>query len=221
VSIELICRKLGMTQIFDENGDSVPVTVLRAGPNTVVQVKREGGPDRYAALQLGFGQRREKLFTKPQRGHFARAGVPPMAQLAESRIPDAEAAGYSVGQQLKVDLFSVGQRVDAIGTSKGRGFAGVVKRHNFPIKRRTHGTHEYFRHPGSIGARSYPGKVWAGKRHAGHMGDERVTVQNLEVVRVDAERDLLFVRGAVPGHRDGIVRIRPAVAPKRAPEPEK
>lgn len=215
MSIELLCRKIGMTQLFNETGEAVPVTVLEAGPNTVVQVKRADGRDGYSAVQLGFGERRENLFNKPARGHFAKAGVAPTRFLAESRISDEEAASLEVGQVLKADLFEPGQRVDAIGTSKGRGFQGVVKRHGFSIKRRTHGTHEYFRHPGSVGAGAFPGRVWKGQRHAGHMGDARVTVQNLEVVRVDADNNLLFVRGAVPGHKNGLVKIRAAVAAKK------
>jgi len=214
VSIELMCRKIGMTQIFNETGEAIPVTVLEAGPNTVVQIKRADGADGYSAVQLGFGERRENLFNKPTKGHFAKAGVAPTRHLAESRVADEEAAGLEVGQVLKADLFEVGQRVDAIGQSKGRGFAGVVKRHGFVIKKRTHGTHEYFRHPGSVGAGAFPAKVWKGQKHAGQMGAVRVTVQNLEVVRVDADNNLLFVRGAVPGHNDGVVRIRTAVAAK-------
>lgn len=215
MSIELMCRKIGMTQIFNETGEAIPVTVLEAGPNTIVQIKRADGPDGYTAIQLGFGERRENLFNKAQKGHFGKAGVEPSRHLAESRLPAAEIEGLEVGQILKADLFEAGQRVDAIGTSKGRGFAGVVKRHGFPIKRRTHGTHEAFRHPGSVGAGTFPGRVWKGKRHAGHMGHVRVTVQNLKVVRVDAENNLLFVEGAVPGHNKGIVKIRRAVAAKK------
>jgi large subunit ribosomal protein L3 len=211
VSIELLCRKLGMSQVFTETGESVPVTVLEAGPNTVIQIKREDGPDGYTAVQLGFGARRENLFNKPTRGHFAKAGVDPQRFLLESRLTAEEAEGLEVGQQVSADLFEAGQRVDAIGTSKGRGFTGVVKRHGFKIKKRTHGTHEYFRHPGSIGAGAWPGRVFKGARQAGQMGDARVTVQNLEVVRVDTEKNLVFVRGAVPGHIKGLVKLRRAI----------
>lgn len=211
MSIELMCRKVGMTRIFTEAGEAVPVTVLEAGPNAVVQIKTSQGKDGYDAVQLGFGERREGLFNKPMKGHFAKAGVSPKRHLKESRVAAEELAGLEVGGEVKVDLFEAGQRVDAIGTSKGRGFQGVVKRHGFPIKKMSHGTHEYFRHPGSIGAGAFPGHVWKGMRQAGQMGDARVTVKNLEVVKVDAERNLLFVRGAVPGHRNGIVRIRKAV----------
>lgn len=214
MSIELMCRKLGMTQIYSETGEAIPVTVLEAGPNTVVRIKKSEEKDGYAAVQLGFGERRAKLFNKPESGHFSKAGVDPLRHLAESRVSDEEAGEFEVGQVLKADIFEDGQRVDAVGTSKGRGFQGVVKRHGFAIKKRTHGTHEYFRHPGSIGAGAYPAKVWKGQKHAGQMGDVRVTVQNLEVVRVDADRNLIFLRGAVPGHKNGLVRVRAAVAPK-------
>lgn len=211
MSIELLCRKLGMSQVFNETGEAIPVTVLEAGPNTVVQIKREDGPDGYAAVQLGFRDRRENLVNKPAKGHFAKAGVEPQHFLLESRVTAEESEGFEVGQELKADLFEVGQRVDAIGTSKGRGYTGVVKRHGFKIKKRTHGTHEYFRHPGSIGAGAWPGRVFKGGRQAGQMGNARVTVQNLEVVRVDAEKNLVFVRGAVPGHIKGLVRLRHAI----------
>lgn len=211
MSIELLCRKLGMSQIYTDDGEAVPVTVLEAGPNTVVQIKREDGPDGYTAVQLGFGARRENLFNKPARGHFSKAGVEPQRFLLESRLSAEEAEGLEVGQEFKADLFETGQRVDAIGTSKGRGFAGVVKRHGFKIKKQTHGTHEYFRHAGSIGAGASPGRVFKGGRQAGQMGNARVTVQNLEVVRVDPENNLVFVRGAVPGHIKGLVRLRRAI----------
>lgn len=211
MSIELLCRKLGMSQVFTDTGEAVPVTVLEAGPNTVVQIKREDGPDGYTAVQLGFGTRREDLFNKPARGHFAKAGVEPQRYLLESRLTAEEAEGLEVGQQVTAELFEAGQKVDAIGTSKGRGYAGVVKRHGFKIKKRTHGTHEYFRHPGSIGAGAWPAKVFKGGRQAGQMGDARVTVQNLEVIRVDTDKNLVFVRGAVPGHIKGLVKLRHAV----------
>jgi large subunit ribosomal protein L3 len=210
VSIELLCKKLGMTQVFTEAGEAVPVTVLEAGPNIVVQ-KKTSETDGYDAVQLGFGDRREKLFSKPEKAHFDKAGVPPRRHLAESRVTEEEIAELEPGAELKVDLFEAGQRVDAIGTSKGRGFTGVVKRHGFAIKKRTHGTHEFFRHGGSIGAGADPGKVIKGMGMAGQHGNARVTVRNLEVMRVDADRNLLFVRGAVPGHKNGLVKIRKAV----------
>ena len=210
MSIELLCRKVGMTRIFDEGGDAIPVTVLEAGPNVVVQKKTEES-DGYTALQLGFGDRREKLFNKPEAGHYQKAGVAPKRHLRESRVTAEEAEAHEVGGEISVEIFEPGQYVDAIGTSKGRGYAGVVKRHGFAIKKRTHGTHESFRHGGSIGAGAWPGKVIKGLKMAGQMGSEKVTVRNLQIVKVEPERNLLFVRGSVPGHRDAVVCIRQAV----------
>ena len=208
MAIELLCRKIGMTRFFDEAGESVPVTVLQAGPNPVVQVKTPE-KDGYAAVQLGFGERRPKTASKAELGHTQKAGLPPKRHLHESRIAPDEVGRYEPGQELKADLFEAGQRVDVIGTSKGRGTAGVVKRHNFAVHTEGHGTHEYFRHGGAIGAGSYPSRVIKGLKMPGRMGNERVTTRNLEVVRVDAERNLLFIKGAVPGHVNGIVRVRP------------
>ena len=210
MAIELICRKLGMTQVFDESGEALPVTVLEAGPNVVVQ-KKTVEDEGYTALQLGFGERRESLFTQPQKGHFEKAGVSPQRVLRESRVDPEVAEAHEVGSEIKCDIFEAGQYVDAVGTSKGRGTAGVVRRHGFAIKRRTHGTHEYFRHGGSIGAGAWPAKVIKGLKMPGRMGNERVTVRNLKVVKVDPEQNLLFIHGAVPGHKDGVVCIREAV----------
>ena len=210
MALEFICRKIGMTQLFTESGECIPVTVLEAGPNRVVQLKTEE-KDGYSALQIGYGERRPSRTPKPERGHFEKAGVAPQRELRESRIPAAEAAQYEVGQEIKADIFSEGQRVDVIGTSKGKGTAGVVKRHGMAIKRKTHGTHEAFRHAGSIGAGAYPGKVFKGHRMAGRMGNARVSAVNLEVVRVDAERGLLYLRGGVPGHPNAFLRVRPSV----------
>ncbi len=211
MSIELLCKKLGMTQVFTESGEAVPVTVLEAGPNTIVQ-KKTAEKEGYDAVQLAFGNRRANLFSKAEKTHFEKnGGSEPKRWLAESRLTAEEAAELESGGEIKVDVFEAGQRVDAIGTSKGRGFAGVVKRHGFKVKRRTHGTHEAFRHAGSIGAGASPGKVIKGMKMAGQMGNARVTTRNLEVVRVDAERNLLFVRGAVPGHKNALVKVRKAV----------
>lgn len=213
MSIELLCKKLGMTQIFVDSGEAIPVTVLEAGPNTIVQ-KKTGERDGYDAVQLAFGERRENLFSKAERTHFEKHGAgAPKRWLSESRLDPEEAAELEEGAELKVDIFEVGQRVDAIGKSKGRGFTGVVKRHGFAIKKRTHGTHEFFRHGGSIGAGADPSKVIKGLKMAGQHGNARVTTRNLEVVRVDPEQNLLFVRGAVPGHRNALVKIRKAVKP--------
>ncbi|MEN8184105.1 MAG: 50S ribosomal protein L3 [Myxococcota bacterium] len=209
--IELLCRKLGMTQVFDDRGQCLQVTVLEAGPNTVVQkktVEKEG----YTALQLGFGERRRKTLSKGVLGHFDKAGVSARRHLAECRVTPEEAAAIEVGQDLTVSVFEAGQRVDVQASSKGRGMTGVVKRHNFAVKRRTHGTHEYFRHGGAIGAGAYPGKVIKGMGMPGRYGGEQVTTRNLRVVQVDPENNLLLVRGAVPGHNDALVRVRPAIA---------
>ena len=210
MAIELLCRKIGMTRVYDEAGQAVPVTVLEAGPNVVVQKKTQQ-TDGYDALQLGFGDRRENLFNKPAKGHFGKAGVAPRRHLRESRVDAETVAAHEPGTEIDCSIFQPGQYVDAVGTSKGRGWAGVVKRHGIPISKKSHGTHEYFRHGGSIGPGSFPGHVIKGLRMSGHMGDARVTVRNLQVVKVDPERNLLFVRGSVPGHREGIVTLRPAV----------
>ena len=213
MAIEFMCRKIGMTQLFSETGECIPVTVLDAGPNRVVQKKSEER-DGYSALQLGYGERRPSRTPKAERGHFAKAGVAPQRALQESRIGAEQAAEYEVGQEIGVAIFSEGQRVDVIGTSKGRGTTGVIKRHGFAIKKRTHGTHEFFRHGGSIGAGSYPSRVIKGLGMPGRMGAERVTTLNIEVVRVDPEKGLLFVRGGVPGHINGLVRVRSSVRAK-------
>ncbi len=210
MAIELLCRKIGMTQIFEESGEAIAVTVLDASPNLVIQ-KKSVEKDGYSALQLGFGDRRPSSADKAQQGHFRKAGVSPKRTLAESRISAEDAEGYEVGQEIKVEIFEKGQRVDVTGISKGRGTAGVVKRHGFAVQRRTHGTHEAFRHGGSIGAGSYPGRVFKGFKMPGRLGNTRSTSINLEVARVDAERGLLFVNGAVPGHNNAIVRVRSSV----------
>jgi large subunit ribosomal protein L3 len=213
VAIEFLCRKVGMTQIFSETGECIPVTVLEAGPNRVVQ-KKSVETDGYTAVQLGYGERRPKRTSKGLRGHFEKAGVAPQRMLRESRITPEEAEPLEVGGEIKCDVFGEGQRVDLIGVSKGRGTAGVVKRHGFSIKRMTHGTHEFFRHGGSIGAGSYPGRVIKGLRMPGRMGNERVTALNREIVRVDADNGLLFVRGGVPGHPNAYLRVRASVKAK-------
>jgi large subunit ribosomal protein L3 len=211
VAIELLCRKLGMTRIYESNGASIGVTVLEAGSNTVVQ-KKTPKQDGYSAVQLGSMDRRPSTVSGALRGHFEKAGVAVKRHLVESRVATEELDGFEVGQELGVDLFEAGQTVDVIGTSKGRGTAGVIKRHGFKIHTEGHGTHESFRHGGAIGAGSYPGRVFKGMKMPGRMGNERVTTRNVRIVRVDPERKLLYVRGSVPGHRDGVVRIRSAVS---------
>ncbi|MAE96797.1 MAG: 50S ribosomal protein L3 [Deltaproteobacteria bacterium] len=213
MAIELLCRKIGMTRVFNEAGACIPVTVLEAGPNTVVQ-KKTPERDGYSALQLGFSDRRRKTLQKPRIGHYEKAGVGPKRVLKECRVSAEELDQFEVGAEITASVFEAGQKVDVIGTSKGKGTQGTVRRHGYKVKRKTHGTHEGYRRPGSIGAGAYPGKVIKGQGMFGHMGSEKVTTRNLEVVQVDAEKNLLLVRGGVPGHANGIVRLRPASAPK-------
>jgi large subunit ribosomal protein L3 len=210
VALELLCRKVGMTQIFSDSGECIPVTVLEAGPNTVIQ-KKTAEKEGYDALQLGYADRRPSRTPKPLAGHFQKAGVAPKRELCESRVSAEEVAGYEVGQSIDTEIFSEGQHVDVVGVSKGRGTTGVVKRHNFAIKRRTHGTHEFFRHAGAIGAGAWPARVLKGMKMAGRHGNAQTTAVNQEVVRIDADRSLLFIRGAVPGHKNAIVRVRPSI----------
>jgi large subunit ribosomal protein L3 len=213
VALELLCRKIGMTQIYNDSGECIPVTVLEAGPNTVIQ-KKTADKDGYDALQLGYGERRPSRTSKPAAGHFKKAGVAPAQVLCESRLTAEEVASHEVGQAINTEIFSEGQRVDLVGTSKGRGTAGVVKRHNFAIKRRTHGTHEGFRHPGAIGAGSWPGRVIKGMKMPGRLGNAQITALNQEIVRIDSDRSLMFIRGAVPGHKNATVRVRASVKAK-------
>jgi large subunit ribosomal protein L3 len=202
----LIDKKLGMTQVFAKGGELVPVTVILAGPCTVMQ-KRTGETDGYSAVQLGFGETKAQRLTKAEREHRKKASKM-AAVLREFR----DGADLEVGAEVKVaDLFKEGDLVDVTGVSKGRGYQGVIKRHGFSGFPATHGTHEYFRHGGSIGNRTHPGRVFKNKRMAGQMGSERVTAQNLAVVAVRAEDNVLLVRGAVPGGKNGLLFIRPAV----------
>jgi len=209
MAIGLVGRKCGMTRVFTEDGGSVPVTVIEALPNRVTQVKTED-TDGYRAVQVTAGSRKASRVGKPQAGHFAKAGVAPGAGLWEFRLSGEEGAELAAGAEIKVDLFSDGQVVDVSGTTIGKGYAGVVKRHNFRTQDTTHGNSLSHRAPGSIGQNQSPGRVFKGKRMAGHMGASRATAQNLTVVRVDAERNLLLIKGAVPGARGGHVVVRPA-----------
>ena len=212
----LLGRKIGMTQIYDTDGNALGVTVIEAGPNTVVRVKTKDSVDGYAAIQLGFGEQKPARLTKAELGHFQKSELAPARYLQEVRLEDGDVTGYSVGQTLvATDIFAAGDIVDVIGTSKGRGFAGVMKRHNMRGFIRTHGTHEYFRHGGSIGTRLTPGMVLKGKRMPGHMGNVNRTAANLEVVRVDEDRNLILIKGAVPGAPGGEVIIRPTSKVKR------
>jgi large subunit ribosomal protein L3 len=206
----LVGRKCGMTRVFTEDGVSIPVTVIEAQPNQITQVKTVEN-DGYRALQVSAGQRKASRVSKPQAGHFAQAKVEAGDLIAEFRLDDADEGDYEKGNEIKVDVFEEGQKVDVIGTSIGKGYAGTVKRHNFRTQDATHGNSLAHRAPGSIGQNQTPGRVFKGKKMSGHMGNARSTVQNLEVVRVDAERNLLLIKGAVPGHKGGRVIVRPAV----------
>jgi large subunit ribosomal protein L3 len=199
-----------MTRIFQDDGVSVPVTVISVEPNRVTQVKTLEA-DGYRALQVTTGNRRASRVTRPQAGHFAKAGTEAGRGLWEFRLADGEGEDIGVGSEIKVDLFEAGQTVDVSGTSIGKGFAGTVKRHNFHMQDATHGNSISHRAPGSIGQCQTPGRVFKGKKMSGHMGNVKRTTQNLEIVRVDAERNLLLVKGAVPGSKGGDVVIRPAV----------
>jgi len=210
MTIAIIGRKAGMTRIFRDDGVSVPVTVISVEPNRVTQVKTVEN-DGYRALQVTTGARRASRVTRPLAGHYAKAGSESGRGLWEFRLDEGEGDEIAVGSEIKVDLFEAGQSVDVTGTSIGKGFAGTVKRHNFHMQDATHGNSISHRAPGSIGQCQTPGRVFKGKKMSGHMGDKRRTTQNIEVVRVDAERNLLLVKGAVPGAKGGDVIIRPAV----------
>lgn len=217
MSIGLIGRKCGMTRIFLEDGETVPVTVVEVTPNRVTQIKT-GESDGYRALQVTTGTRRASRVTKAMAGHFAKAAVEAGRGLWEFRLADGEGDGIAIGQELKVDLFAAGQKVDVVGTSIGKGFAGVIKRHHFAAQDATHGNSLSHRAPGSIGQRQSPGRVFPGKRMAGHLGAARRTALNLEVVRVDAERNVLLIKGAIPGAEGSDVIVRPAVAAGKVSE---
>lgn len=202
----ILGRKIGMTQIFGEDGRAIPVTVVEAGPCRVAQVKTPE-TDGYSAVQLAFGAARN--VNKPRAGHFAKAGVAPARHLVELRLEDG--AAYSAGDEIKADVFEEGEAVDVIGVTKGKGFAGGMKRHNFSGLSATHGTQRKHRSPGSIGACATPARVFKGTRMAGHLGHVRVTTLNLRVIKADPERNLLLIRGAVPGPRGGLVMVRSAI----------
>jgi large subunit ribosomal protein L3 len=204
----LLGKKLGMTQVWDENNKLIPVTVVEITPNVVTQLRTQE-IDGYTAVQIAYGQIDPRKVSQPKAGHFSKAGVTPRRHLTEVRTADA--AEYTPGQELAVDIFEAGQYVDVVGTSKGKGFAGVMKRHNFKGVSSSHGSHRNHRKPGSIGASSTPSRVFKGMRMAGRMGGERVTVQGLKVHSVDLENNLILVKGAVPGARGRIVFVRNAV----------
>lgn len=204
----LIGKKIGMTQLFDENGKVIPVTVVEAGPCTVVQ-KKTIENDGYAAVQVGYGDVKVQRVNKPMAGHFKKADVAPKKILKEFRLENTETV--NVGDILKADVFAVGDKVDVVGTSKGKGTAGAIKRWNFSRLKETHGTGPVARHAGSLGACSDPSRVFKGKKLAGHLGHERVTVQNLDVVKVDVDNNLIAIKGAIPGPKGGIVVIADTV----------
>ncbi len=204
----ILGKKIGMTQIFDENGNVIPVTVVEAGPCIVTQ-KKTVETDGYDAVQIGFGDIRPKLVNKPLKGHFDKSNVAPKRTLKECRFDSIES--FNLGDVIKVDVFENGEKVDVVGTSKGKGYAGVIKRWNFRRLKETHGTGPVVRKGGSIGACSDPSRVFKGKKMSGHLGAERVTVQNLAVVKVDVENNLIAIKGALPGPNGGTVLIRDSV----------
>ena len=217
----LIGKKVGMTQLFDADGNRIPVTVIEVGGNVVVQKKSESGKDGYAAVKLGFGKahKHEKAGTtprwrlsKPRAGVFTKAGIDtPRTEVREIRLREDDLDQYEVGQELGAELFAAGEWVDVTGTSKGRGFTGVMRRHNFRGGKAAHGVHEYFRHGGSIGASAYPSRVFPGKKMAGQSGNARVTIQNLRIVQILPEDGAILVRGAIPGPNGGFVTVKAAV----------
>ncbi|CAH0199489.1 50S ribosomal protein L3 [Massilia sp. Bi118] len=213
MSLGLLGRKVGMMRIFTDDGDSIPVTVLDVSNNRVAQVKTPE-TDGYSAVQVVFGQRRASRVNKASAGHYAKAGVEAGTLLKEFRIEAAQAAEFKAGDAVNVSMFEVGQKIDVQGTSIGKGYAGTIKRHNFASGRQTHGNSRSHNVPGSIGMAQDPGRVFPGKRMTGHMGDVTVTTQNLEIARIDADRQLLLVKGAVPGAKNGQVVVKPAVKVK-------
>ena len=204
----ILGKKIGMTQVFDENGTMIPVTVIEAGPCAVIQ-KKDVENDGYEAVVVAYDDKAERLVNKPEKGKFAKAGVSCKRHVREFRLDDCSA--LNVADEIKVDTFEAGERVDVTGISKGKGFAGVIKRYGQHRLKETHGTGPVHRHAGSMGGCSYPGRVFKGKRLPGHMGHVRVTVQNLDIIRVDAERGLLLVKGAVPGPKGGLVTVKNTV----------
>lgn len=209
----IIGKKLGMTQLFDENGSFIPVTVIEAGPCVVVQ-KKTTENDGYESVQIGFGEVSDKHVNKPMKGHFAKSDVAAKRTLSEFKLEGA--GGMNVGDIIKADVFAIGDKVDVSGTSKGKGFAGTIKRYGNRSLKATHGTGPVGRHAGAMGANSTPSRIFKGKKMPGHMGAERVTIQNLDVVKVDAENNLIALRGAIPGPKGGYVYITDAVKGQKA-----
>lgn len=214
MAIGLVGRKVGMSRVFTDDGVSVPVTVIEASPNRVTQVKTVD-TDGYRAVQITAGTRKASRVTKPMAGHFAKAGVEAGRGCWEFRLDAGEGADLQANTEIKVDIFAPGQKVDVTGVSLGKGFAGVVKRHHFRMQDATHGNSLSHRAPGSIGQRQTPGRVFKGKRMSGHLGDDTCTIQNLEVVQIDSERNLLMIKGAIPGSKGGNVIVLPSVKRKK------
>ena len=214
MTLGLVGRKVGMTRIFTDDGDSTPVTVLDVSDNRVSQIKTAAN-DGYSAVQVTFGKRRASRVNKALAGHLAKAGVEAGHVLNEFRLPEVDLGNLKVGGKIGVDVFKVGQIVDVTGISKGKGFAGVIKRHNFSSNRASHGNSVSHNKPGSTGQAQDPGRIFPGKRMAGHLGDETSTVQRLEIVRIDADRQLLLVKGAVPGSRGRDIVVHPTRKPRR------
>jgi large subunit ribosomal protein L3 len=214
----ILGRKIGMTQVFEPNGTAAGVTVLQAGPCTVTAV-RDAEKDGYSAVQLGFEEltgRQERKLTQPEKGHLKKHNLPLLRYLREVEVAGDDAASHNIGDTIDVTMFSVGELVDVIGTSKGKGFAGVVKRHHFRGGPKTHGQSDRHRRAGSIGSGTTPGRVFKGLRMAGRMGNDRVTIQNLRIVQIDTERNLIVVRGAVPGSANSLITVRKAVKGKKS-----
>jgi large subunit ribosomal protein L3 len=211
MSLGLVGRKVGMTRVFTEDGESIPVTVLEVVPNRVTQIKSPDSSDGYFALQVAHGSRRASRVTKALAGHYAKAGVVAGSGIKEFTVPQDVLASYSIGSEITVEIFQEGQKVDVTGVSMGKGFAGAIKRHNFSSNRASHGNSRSHNSAGSIGMAQDPGRVFPGKRMAGHLGAVKTTVQNLVVVRVDRERNLLLIKGAIPGSKGGDVVVRPSV----------
>lgn len=214
MSLGLVGRKIGMTRVFTDDGDSIPVTVVDVSNNRVAQIKTPEA-DGYTAVQIAFGKRRARRVNKAAAGHFAKAGVEAGSVLKEFRVTAEQVANLKVGGVVGVDVFQVGQKVDVSGTTIGKGYAGVIKRHHFSSNRASHGNSVSHNKPGSISMAQDPGRVFPGKKMTGHLGDANRTTQNLEIVRIDAERSLLLIRGAIPGSKNGDVTVHPAVKPRK------
>ncbi len=207
--IGILGRKVGMTQYFDEDNHAIPITVVEAGPCPVVQ-KKTIATDRYNAIQLGFLDQKRQRLTMPKLGHFDKVNVPAKRFLREIRLDEEEIQNYEAGQEIKVDIFESGEYVDVTGFTKGKGFTGVMKRHGFRGAKASHGTHEYFRHGGSIGSSAFPSRVFKGRKMAGRKGNERITIQNLQIVDVRVDQNLLLIKGSVPGAVNGLLIIKKA-----------